>query len=167
MRQLLVIKIKLTVSLKSRIISGIKKFKNVLGESLELGINRFNTSTVVIDMFKEILGYDKYSEIISDYGIKNSSCVAAVKKSGKLLFLLDIYPVDINVMPIQGLQLDSYGQYQNMDYVIVTNGIYWKVFIIDWTNNSSNLDYEFDFMTLDQKNLSDLEKLQKLCRENL
>jgi|WetSurSiteA1Bulk_404760.scaffolds.fasta_scaffold00015_17 hypothetical protein len=167
MPRFLDIKIKLTVSLKSRIISGIKKFKNVLGESLELGINRFNTATVVIDMLKEILGYDKYSEIISDYGIKSSSCVAAVKKSGKLLFLLDIYPVEINVMPIQGLQLDSYGQYQNMDYVVVTNGIYWKVFIIDWGNNSSNLDCEFDFMNLDPKNLSDLKKLQKLCRENL
>jgi hypothetical protein len=166
MPEVLIIKIKLTVSLKSRIISGIKKFKNVLEESLRLDINRFNTSTVVIDMVKEILGYDKYSEIISDYDIKNSSCVAAVKKSGRLLFLLDIYPVQVNVMPFPDILLQSYGQYQNMDYVVVTNGIYWKVFRIEWGNNSSILDYEFDFMNLDLKNPEDLKKLQKLCREN-
>ena len=85
----------MSVKLKARLIKGIKKFKNVLRTSEQIGINKSNTATIILDMSGEIFGYDKYSEITSDYDIKKTSCVLALKNGKKPEFLIEVYPINL------------------------------------------------------------------------
>ena len=84
---------RITVKLRVRLKKGIRKFKNVLTVSRQLGINRYNTATIVMDMEDAMLGYDKYSEITSDYDLKETSCVLVVQTEKKLAFVIEVYPI--------------------------------------------------------------------------
>jgi hypothetical protein len=157
---------RISVRLKARFIKGTKKFKNVLRVSDQLDINRSNTTTIVLDMAHEIFGYDKYSEITSDFDIKNTSGVLAVENDKKLAFLIEVYPIKFDMNTILNIQLNGYGHYQGMDRVIVTNGIYWKVFNIDKQQKISNLVSEFNFLDHTPIDSGHIEKLYKICRES-
>ena len=157
-------KIMITVKLKARLIKGIKKFKNVLRASEQIGINKYNTATIILDMSGEIFGYDKYSEITSDFDIKKTSCVLAVKNGKKLEFLIEVYPIKFDLKTVNNIQLADYGQYQDVDRVIVTNGINWKVFKIKGEQVPTIL-VEFNFLRLEPKKPEGIYLLYSLSKE--
>lgn len=158
---------RITVKLRIRLKKGIRKFKNVLTVSRQLGINRYNTATIVMDMEDVMLGYDKYSEITSDYDLKETSCVLVVQTEKKLAFVIEVYPINFDLTTINKVQADEYGPYKDTGMVIVTNGIYWKIFKINRGQSIGYLVREFSFLDLNSKDPNDIYKLYRLCREYL
>lgn len=155
---------KISIKVKARLIKGIKKYRNVLRVSEQIGINKYNTATIILDMSGEIFGYDKYSEITSDFDIKKTSCVIAVKNGKKLEFLIEVYPIKFDLKRVSNIQLADYEQYQDVDRVIVTNGINWKVFKIKGEQVPTLL-VEFNFLRLEPKKPEGIELLYHLSKE--
>ncbi|MEG0018782.1 MAG: hypothetical protein RR724_08630, partial [Hydrogenoanaerobacterium sp.] len=65
-------------------------------------------------------------------------------------------------------QAVDYGSNSGVDWVILTNGVYWKVYKIIFAKPVENeLIYEFDFTELSAKKQSDLEMLYYISRESI
>jgi hypothetical protein len=58
-----------------RLINGLKKFQTGLMAAKAKDINESDTVTLIIDMLAELFGYDKYSEITSEYAIKKHTVI--------------------------------------------------------------------------------------------
>jgi hypothetical protein len=156
------------IKVQTRLTAGIKKFQNILKNAKSKDINESDTVTIIMDMLSEIFGYDKYLEITSEYAIKKTYCDLAIKIDNKLRFLIEIKAIGMEMKSDHIKQAVDYGSNQGIDWVILTNGIYWKIFKIIFGKPVSNeLIYEFDFLNLNPKKPSDIDLLYYVSKESL
>jgi hypothetical protein len=151
-----------------RLTSGIKKFQSILKSAKEKDINESDTVTIVMDMLAEVFGYEKYSEITSEYAVKKTYCDLAIKIDGKLRFLIEIKAIGLELKTDYVRQAVNYGSYEGLEWVILTNGSSWKVFKISFDKPIDyNLIYEFDMLSLNPKKTNELDLLYYISKESL
>lgn len=151
---------------KTRIVAGIKKFKPILSKALDKDINESDTVTIIGDMLSDIFGYDKYSEITSEYVVKKTFCDLAVELNGNVAFLIEAKAIGLSLKDDFVKQAVDYGANAGIEWVVLTNGLIWRVYKIVFAKPiSQELIYEFDISAIDLKKQTDLEQLFYLCRE--
>ena len=149
-----------------RVSSGIKKFQPILNNAKTRDVNESDTVIVITDMLSEIFGYDKYSEITSEFMVRSTYCDLAIKLDSKIAFLLEVKAIGLELKDNFVKQAVDYAANQGIDFVVLTNGILWKVFKITFTKPiDQELVFEFDFLGLNNKNADDVEKLSLLTKE--
>jgi hypothetical protein len=73
-----------------RLTAGIKRFQPVLTAAKSRDVNESDTAIIVTDMLSEIFGYEKYSEITSEFAIRGTSCDLAIKLEGAVEALIEV-----------------------------------------------------------------------------
>jgi len=68
---------------KERFSKTVSKFQKVLQIAKDKDISESDTVAIVGDIFAEVLGYDKYLELTSEFAIRRTFCDLAVKVSTK------------------------------------------------------------------------------------
>ncbi len=151
-----------------RFIAGIKKFQTILNAAKAKDINESDTVVIVTDMLHEIFGFDKYSEITSEFAIKKTWCDLAIKIEDKTKFLIEVKAIGLPPKDDHIKQAVDYGSNHGVDWVILTNGIRWRIFKIIYGKPIANeLVYEFDFLSLNPKKQNDLSLLYYVSKESL
>lgn len=149
-----------------RLSNGIKKFQPILDTAKSRDVNESDTVIIITDMLSEILGYDKYSEITSEFTVRSTYCDLAIKIDGKLTFLLEVKAIGLELKDNFVKQAVDYAANQGTDFVVLTNGVIWKVYKITFTKPiDQELVFEFDFLSMSHKNEDDVEKLSLLSKE--
>lgn len=149
-----------------RLSNGIKKFQPILNTAKSRDVNESDTVIIITDMLSEIFGYDKYSEITSEFTVRSTYCDLAIKFDSKVTFLLEVKAVGLELKDNFVKQAVDYAANQGTDFVVLTNGVLWKVYKIAFTKPiDQELVFEFDFLNLSHKNSDDIEKLSLLSKE--
>jgi predicted type IV restriction endonuclease len=152
---------------QARLVTGIKKFQNVLNIAKAKDINESDTVVIVTDILSELFGYDKYVDITSEYAIKKTYCDLALKIDGKIRILLEVKAIGIDLKDEYIKQAIDYGANVGVDWTILTNGCIWKVFKITYAKPiDKELVYEFDILKLNSKKQNDLDMLYYVCKES-
>lgn len=153
---------------KVRLTAGLKKFQPVLAKARSADINESDTVTIIADMLSDIFGYDKYSEITSEFAIKKTFCDLAIIVDEKLSLLIECKAIGLALKDDFVRQATNYAADSGVEWVVLTNGIDWKIFKVIFSKPiEKELVYEFDLTTLSAKKQSDLEMIFYLCREAL
>lgn len=151
-----------------RLIDGVKHFKPIVVKARDKDINESDTVTIISDILSEVFGYDKYTEITSEFAIKKTYCDLAIKIDGQPCLLLEAKAAGLNLKEQFIKQAVDYGSNSGIEWVVLTNSVHWMVYkIIFGKPVSSELVYEFDFTQINQKNESDLELLFYLTKESM
>jgi hypothetical protein len=149
-----------------RLSLGIKKFQPILTVAKSRDVNESDTVIIVTDMLSEIFGYDKYSEITSEFSIRSTYCDLATKVNGKLQLLIEVKAIGLELKDNYIKQVVDYAANQGVDFVILTNGIFWKAFKVSFTKPiAQEMVFEFDFLTLNSKKPDDIERLYLIAKE--
>jgi len=111
---------------ETRIKNGIKKYKNVLKKAKDRDVNESDTVTILTDILADICGYDKYTEITSEYAIRNTYCDLAVKIDDKPAFLIEVKAIGITLNQNHLRQAIQYASTEGIEWVILTNGDNWQ-----------------------------------------
>lgn len=153
---------------KSRLVAGIKKFQPILKSAKAKDINESDTVVIITDILNELFGFDKYSEITSEYAIKKTFCDLAIKVDGKLRFLIEAKAIGLELKDDYIKQAIDYGANAGVDWVILTNGHIWKVYKISFAKPiEKEMVYEIDLLDLSYKKQSDLDMLYCISKEGL
>jgi len=153
---------------QSRLVAGIKKFQPILSAAKSKDINESDTVVIITDMLHEIFGYDKYSEITSEYAIKKTFCDLAIKVDGKLRFLIEVKAIGLDLKDDFIKQAIDYGANAGVDWVILSNGYIWRVYRISFAKPiEKELVYEIDLLKLNYKKQSDIDMLYCISKEGL
>lgn len=155
-------------SAKKRIIDGLKKYKAIVEKAESQDVNESDTVTILTDVFADLLGYDKYEEITSELAIKKCFCDIAIKLNDKVKLLIEVKAAATNLKENHLTQAVNYGANSGIDWVVLTNGVEWKVFKILFTKPVEHeLVYSFNFLHLNAKKDSDIEMLYMLSKDSL
>lgn len=151
-----------------RLTAGLKKFQTIVTNAKAKDINESDTVVIITDILAELFGYDKYSEITSEQAVKKTWCDLAIKIDGKLNFIIEVKAAGLDLKDDHIRQATDYGSNSGVDWIILTNGTYWKLYKIIFAKPVAHeLVYEFDLTKLSPKKESDLELLYCVCRESL
>ncbi|MEX1096628.1 MAG: type I restriction enzyme HsdR N-terminal domain-containing protein [Planctomycetales bacterium] len=150
----------------ARLVAGIKRFQEVLLAAKSRDVGESDTVTIVVDMLADVFGYDKYSELTSEYAIRGTYCDLATKLDGALQSLIEVKAIGLELKEAHVKQAVDYAANQGVDWVVLTNGIYWRVYKVAFTKPiDQELVIDIDFCNLNPKNGKDLELLYLLCKE--
>ena len=153
---------------ESRLCDGLKRFQTIVQSAVARDVNETDTVTIVKDFCSEILGYDKYTELTSEYSIRGTYCDLAIKTGNKVVYLIEIKAVGIELKESHIKQAVDYATNLGSEWVILTNSNNWRVFKIHFKQPiEAELMYEFNVLDMDCKNEDHLEKIFMLSKEGL
>lgn len=149
-----------------RIVAGLKRFQPILAAAKARDVGESDTVTIVTDMLAEIFGYDKYSEITSEYAIRGTFCDLAIKLDGVLQTLIEVKAIGLDLKDAHVKQAVDYAANQGVDWVLLTNGITWRVYRLIFAKPIDNeLVIEIDFCSLNSRSQTDVDLLYLWCKE--
>lgn len=156
----------ISAKVKNRLVDGIKRFKPIVAKAKDKDVNESDTVAIIMDILSEVFGYEKYSEITSEFAIKKTYCDLALKVNGQPRILLEAKAAGLNLKEQHIKQAVDYGSNSGIEWVILTNSVHWMVYrIIFGKPVVSELVYEFDFTQINTKKENDLELLYYLTKE--
>lgn len=149
-----------------RLADGVKRFKPIVAKARDKDVNESDTVAIITDILAEVFGYDKYTEVTSEFAIKKTFCDLAIKLDGQPRLLIEAKAAGLNLKEQFIKQAVDYGSNSGIEWVVLTNAVRWMVYRIQFGRPvSSELVYEFEFDQLNTKKESDLELLYHLTKE--
>lgn len=149
-----------------RLATGLKHFQPVVTSAKARDVNESDTVILMTDILSDLFGYDKYSELTSELSIRGSSCDLATKLNGEIQFLIEVKAVGTDLKDTHTRQATEYAANEGVDWVVLSNGWLWRVYKVMFGKPVDHeLVVEFDLLTMDPKEPSDLEMLYLLAKE--
>ena len=149
-----------------RLVSGLKRYQPILAAAKARDVGETDTVTIIKDMLADVFGYDKYSELTSEYAIRGTFCDLAVKLDGKLSTLIEVKAIGIDLKEQHVKQAVDYAANQGVDWVLLTNGNRWCVYHVLFTRPiQTELVVDIDFSVLSARSEADIELLYLWCKE--
>lgn len=144
--------------------NGIKRFSKIVEVAKERSLNESDTSNIINDILGEVLGYDKFFDVTTEYKIKGQFADYGVKIDNKLAFLIEVKAIGINLNDNHIFQAASYASTEGVEWVILTNLREWNIYHLSF---GSRIDQElvFSFNFDDAKSAGFLEKFSYLHKE--
>jgi predicted type IV restriction endonuclease len=150
----------------NRISDGLKRFQPIVESAKVRDVNESDTVVLLTGILSEILGYDKYTDITTEMSIRGTYCDLALKINGTVKLLLEAKAVGLELKEAHVKQAVDYAANKGIDWVILSNGVTWKVFKILFSKPIQNiLVVEIDFLKLSHKSKDHVESLFLLCKE--
>lgn len=151
-----------------RLSASIKRFQPILASARSRDVNESDTVTIITDMLADVFGFDKYSEITSEYSIRGTFVDLAIKIENKLQLLIEVKAIGLELKDAYIKQAVDYAANEGVEWVVLANGALWNVYKISFGKPVGfDLVLQIDFMSLSPKNASHLESLYLLTKEGI
>jgi hypothetical protein len=149
-----------------RLVAAVKRFQPIIAAAKTRDVGEADTVTIVKDMLADVFGYDKYSDVTSEHAIRGTYCDLAIKSDGVLQALIEVKAVGIELKDAHVKQAVDYATNQGVDWVILTNGINWRVYHIIFAKPiDQELVINIDFCALNTRSETDMDLLYLWCKE--
>lgn len=149
-----------------RLVAGIKKYQPILVAARARDVGEADTVTIIKDMLSEIFGYDKYTDLTSEFAIRGTYCDLATKIDGILQTLIEVKAIGLDLKDQHVKQAVDYAANQGVEWVLLTNGMCWRVYRLTFAKPIDHeLVVDIDFSTLNSRSEHDLELIYLWCKE--
>ncbi|MEK7324108.1 MAG: type I restriction enzyme HsdR N-terminal domain-containing protein [Chloroflexota bacterium] len=153
---------------KDRLTASTKRFQPVVSSAQARDVNESDTVTIITDMLADVFGFDKYSEITSEFVIRGTFVDLAIKLDGTLQMLIEVKAIGLELKDSFVKQAVDYAANQGVEWVSLTNGAIWQVYKVSFGKPiGQELVLEIDFLNLNPKNSGHLENLYLLTKEGM
>jgi hypothetical protein len=149
-----------------RLVAGIKKYQPILAAAKARDVGEADTVTIIKDMLADVFGYDKYLEVSSEFSIRGTYCDLRIKIESVLQTLIEVKAIGLDLKDHHVKQAIDYAANQGVDWVLLTNGICWRVYHIIFAKPiDQELVVDIDFSAMSSRSESDIELLYLWCKE--
>ena len=149
-----------------RIVAGVKRYQPILAAAKARDVGESDTVTIVKDMLADVFGYDKYSELTSEFSIRGTYCDLAIKIDGTLQTLIEVKAIGIELKEPHVKQAVDYAANQGVDWVLLTNGVQWRVYHVIFAKPiGQELIVDIDFCAMSSRSDAHMETLHLWCKE--
>jgi len=111
----------------------LKKFITILQAASQKDINESDTSNIINDILGEVLGYDKFFDITTEYKIRGQYADYGIRINNKIHAFIEVKAINITLNQNHLFQVASYAVHEGVDWAILTNGNVWQLYRIENT----------------------------------
>jgi hypothetical protein len=122
-----------------RISRGLKRYREILVAAKKRDVSESDTVVIIGDMMADLLGYEKYVEISTEFAIKSTYVDLAVKVGNDIHFLVEAKAIGVELKDIHVRQAIDYGANQGIEWAILTNGAVWRIYKIEFKKPISHI----------------------------
>ena len=143
----------------------LKKYAKITEMAKSRNMNESDTSNIINDLLGEVLGYDKFFDVTTEYKIKGQYADYGVKIDDKLSLIIEVKAMSVKLNENHIFQASSYASTEGVEWVILTNLEEWQVYHLSF---GSRIDQELvlSFNLLEEaKSVKLIEKLAYLHKE--
>lgn len=145
----------------------LKKFKKLIEVAKKRGLNESDTSNIINDFLWEVLWYDKYFDVTTEYKIKWQYCDYWIIMNWKLTLLMEVKQIWLDLNENHIFQAISYAWNEWVKRVILTNLRRRELFYLSfWDKIEKELILDFDLLS-ESSNSKLIENLQYIHKESL
>jgi hypothetical protein len=151
-----------------RLTVGLRKYQKIFASARDRDVNESDTVVIIADFLSEVLGFDKYAEITTEFEIRGTYCDLAVKIGGTVQYLVEVKAIGVSLKETHLRQAISYASNHGVEWVILTNGINWQVRRLRFEQPISNdLVFTLDILEAGPRDGEVLERLFLLTKEGI
>lgn len=151
---------------KANALNWLKKYRKIILTAKEKWLNESDTSNIINDILGEVLWYDKFFDVTTEYKIRWQYCDYWVKINNKLTLLIEVKAISIELNENHLFQATSYASNEWVQYVILTNLKEWRLYHLKfWKKVEYDLILNVN-LTWPETNLKILDLLQLLHKES-
>ena len=151
-----------------RLAKEVRSYQRVLRKAKDRDINESDTVVIVTDMLASVFGFDKYSEITSEYAIRGTYCDLAIKVDENVKFLIEVKAIGLDLKDSHLRQAVGYGAQHGIQWVVLTNGEEWELYKIKFERPVGHeLLCKFNLLELSSRKREDQDLLFLLCKEGI
>lgn len=115
---------------RERMRAAIKKFSKPLADLVARDANEGDTRLLVTDMLCEGFGFDKYTELTTEYRVKGEFADYGIRLDKDLIAFLEVKRVATKLAAKHLRQVETYAVNEGVEWVILTSGVVWQVYHI-------------------------------------
>jgi predicted type IV restriction endonuclease len=112
-------------------IADVKRLRSFAGHAqvmTDRDANETDTRLLVTDVLTEVLGWDKYSDVSTEYQVRGEFADYALRVDGQLFAMIEVKRAAQKLSERHLRQVESYGLREGADWLILTNATVWKVY---------------------------------------
>lgn len=159
---------KISTRTRTRLVEGLRKYLPIVAAAKVRDLNEADTSRVVQDVLSDLLGFDRYTEITSEYCIRGTYCDLAIKLNDQPRLLIEVKAAGLELKDMHVKQAVDYAANLGTDWVVLTNGSQWKVFHVTFSKPIEKEEtVSFDLSAMNPKTEQDIELLFLISKEGL
>lgn len=150
-----------------RIKAQLKRYQVVLADAKKRDINEGDTVAIIMDMLCDVFGYKKFrAEITTEVPVRGTFVDLVVKIGGEERFLVEAKAIGVSLKDAHVKQAIDYGANRGIEWVILTNGIAWRVYKVHFRQPiDKSLVFDLDLLQANVRDPEVLECFGKLSRE--
>ncbi len=159
---------KIPAKVLTRFKNTIPKYKRVVKSSLAKDVNEADTVKIVAGILEDILGYDLFGEITSEYKVRNQYVDLAIVLDSRVSFFIEVKRIGQDLKDTHLKQVVHYATDKGLDWVILSNGLEWAVYKVIYKKPTGvELVFSLNFGTLNLSDQDSLNALYTISREGL
>lgn len=115
---------------RERLKVAIKKFTKPLSDLVARDANEGDTRLLVTDFLCEGLGFDKYTDLTTEYLVKGEFADYGVRIDKELIAFIEVKRVATKLNTKHLRQVELYAVNEGVEWIVLTNGAQWQVYHI-------------------------------------
>jgi sulfur transfer complex TusBCD TusB component (DsrH family) len=104
----------------------LRKYQKLFESARARDVNESDTTVIISDFLAEVLGWDKYAEVTTEFCIRSTFCDLALKVDGRPAFLIEVKSIGTDLKENHLRQAIDYAANSGIEWVLLTNGIVWQ-----------------------------------------
>ncbi len=113
---------------KERVRAGLKKYTKHIADMNARDANEGDTRLLVTDFLCDVLGYDKYSDLTTEYRVKGEFADFGIRIDNEMVAFIEVKRAKTKLGAKQLRQVQSYAANEGVEWMILTNGAEWQVY---------------------------------------
>lgn len=112
---------------RTRLRAAIQKYQRPLSELAQRDANEGDTRLLVTDFLCDALGFDKFSDLTTEYQVRGEFADYGVRVEKQLTAFIEVKRISTKLGPRHLRQVEMYAVNEGVEWMILTNGAVWQV----------------------------------------
>ena len=113
---------------RERVKAGVRKFSKPLNDLIARDANEGDTRMLVNRMLTDVLGYDEFSELTTEYSVKGEFADYGIRIDRDLVAFVEVKRVATKLGAKHLRQAEMYAVNEGVEWIILTNGADWRAY---------------------------------------
>ena len=113
---------------RERVRAGIRKFAKPLNDLIARDANEGDTRMLVNRMLTDVLGYDEFSDLTTEYQVRGEFADYGIRIDRDLVAFVEVKRVATKLGRKHIRQAEMYAVNEGVEWIILTNGADWRAY---------------------------------------
>lgn len=147
---------------RKRLNESLRRFKGPITDLLDRDANEGDTRLLVTDFLCEALGYDKYSDLTTEYRVRGQYADFGIRVDRTLVAFIEVKRIATQLNKQHLNQVQNYALNEGVQWIFLTNGARWQAYhVTPALPVETDLALDIDLMEMSREDRHNLFYLTK------